>query len=85
MKKDVSNNDMFVECLLDPANENKRDAIKRSVEAHIKLYARVVPYLTIQQKCQEVEKGLLEDKQSQDLCKRLLTTTIHLRKQKGNS
>ena len=32
----------------------------------------MVPYQKIQQKCEEVEKGLLEDKKSQDLCKRLV-------------
>ena len=70
--RDVSNNAMFVGCLLDPVNESKMYTVERSIEEHITLYARVVPYQKIQQKCEEVEKGLLEDKKSQDLCKRLV-------------
>ena len=47
-------------------------AFQSSVEAHIKLHARVVPYHVIQQKCEEVERGLLQDKESHDLCKNLV-------------
>ena len=70
--RDVCNNAMFVGCLLDPVNESKMYTVERSIEEHITLYARVVPYQKIQQKCEEVEKGLLEDNKSQDLCKRLV-------------
>lgn len=55
--RDVSNDTMFIGCFLDPADLGKIDAVQRSVEGHIKLYACMMPYHIIQRKCEEVERG----------------------------
>ena len=39
---------------------------------HIKLYSRVVPYLVIQQKCEEAEKCIVED--NTKFCQKLRET-----------
>lgn len=61
----VTTSKLFAGCVLHETNKSKMDDIENKIERHIKLYAHVVPYPVIQEKCQEVERGLMADKGAQ--------------------
>ena len=57
----VWNDELFVGCELTEGNKARMGPLQVKLTKQIKLYSRVVPYLDIQQKCEEVEKYIVEE------------------------
>ena len=57
----VFNDELFVGCEITESNKARMEPLQVRLAQHIKLYSRVVPYLAIQQKCEEAEKCIVED------------------------
>ena len=57
----VWNDELFVGCELTEGNKARMEPLQVKLTKQIKLYSRVVPYLDIQQKCEEVEKYIVEE------------------------
>ena len=65
--RDVINKHLFADCTLTNINQAMMHGLQNRIARQVKLYSCVVPYPLIREKCEEVEKGLMEDQKCSNL------------------
>ena len=64
--RDIINKHLFAECTLSDMIKMNMHAMQDRISRQIKLYSCVVPYLLVREKCQEVEKRLINDQERRE-------------------
>lgn len=69
---DVPTKQLFDGCILHPADESKMKTVQNKLEYHLNQYNQVVSYPLLQEKFQELERGLVAD-DGLELCEKRCT------------